>query len=188
MKRLKQLQESLDLLFETVKESGSKVGITATISRGLNEVTQEIIRLMKAFSFDSRSVMQPAEHEMRRHPRAKNGPFSWISSDGQKVAEGITSDFSLSGVKLRLPEGSTMASGSLVTLYIMTPQASLEEYRHQQPLRTDARVIWSRTERTNTLYGLEFLNLTPAQEDRLEACFDYFKKSSRFPAEEATAV
>ena len=188
MERLKQLQESLDLLFETVRESGSKVDITATISRDLNEVTQEIIRLMNAFSFDSRTVIQPAEHEMRRHPRAENELLSWVSSEGQKIGEGITSDFSLSGVKLRLPVGSTIASGSLVTLDIMTPQGSLKEYRQQQPLRTDARVIWSRTEGTNTLYGLEFLNLTPAQEDRLEACFRYFDKSSRFPAEKAATV
>lgn len=183
MERLQQLQGSLDSLFETIKESGSKVGITATISTDLNRVTQEIVKLMDNFTFDTRTLITPSDSELRRYPRAKNELLTLVSGDGQIAeAQGITSDFSLSGLQLRLPAGSTIASGSLLTLEIMTPHDSLEEYQRQQPLRVQARVVWRRAEATNTLYGLEFQDLTPAQENRLENCFEYFGKNSRYPS------
>ena len=180
MERLKQLQDSLDLLFETVKESGSKVGITATISTDLNQVTQEIIKLMDKFRFDRQMMTTPAEHELRRHPRAKNGLLAWVCSDGKRIAEGITSDFSLSGVQLRLPLDSMIGVGARITLEIMTPHSSIEEYQNQHPLRTEAHVVWRRATGSHTLYGLEFEKLTSEQESRLARCFEYFSKNPRF--------
>jgi methyl-accepting chemotaxis protein len=185
MERLQQLQGSLDSLFETIKESGSKVGITATISTDLNQVTQEIIKLMDNFSFDTRTLVTPSAHEQRQYPRAKNELLTFVLCNGHTLAaEGITSDFSLSGLQLRLAAGSTIASGSLLTLEIMTPHDSLEEYQRQEPLRVQARVVWRRAQATNTLYGLEFQTLTPAQERRLEDCFEYFGKNPRYPKTE----
>ena len=61
MERLQQLQGSLESLFETLKESGSKVGITATISTDLNQVTQKIVKLMENFTFDTRTIIGPSE-------------------------------------------------------------------------------------------------------------------------------
>jgi hypothetical protein len=78
----------------------------------------------------------------------------------------------------------TIASGSLLKLEIMTPHESLEEYQRQQPLRVQAQVIWRREESANTVYGLEFRNLTVAQEQRLEDWFEYFGKNPRYPTAE----
>jgi len=186
MKRLQQLQGSLESLFETLKESASKVGITATISTDLNQATQKIVKLMENFTFDTRTLITRSDGELRSYPRAKNGLLAFVSCDGQAVeAEGITSDFSLSGLQLRLPAGSTIPSGSSLTLEIMTPDEALEDYQRQQPLKVQAEVVWHRAQATNTLYGLEFRNLTPAQQQRLEACFEYFGQNSRYPTAEA---
>jgi methyl-accepting chemotaxis protein len=186
MKRLQQLQGSLESLFTTLKESSSRVGITATISTDLNQVTQKIVKLMENFTFDTRTVITASDGELRRYPRAKNELLTFVRCDGQAVeAEGITSDFSLSGLQLRLPAGSTIPSGSMLTLEIMTPHDSLEEYQRQQPLKVQAEAVWHRAHAANTLYGLEFRNVTPAQQQRIEACFQYFGKNSRYPMSEA---
>jgi methyl-accepting chemotaxis protein len=181
MERLAELQGSLDSLFETIKESGSKVGITATISTDLNEVTRQIIALMSNFTFDIHTEIKEKDHELRRSPRANNGLLTFVTCNGDKIdAEGVTSDFSLSGVQLRLPQDARMPSVSKLTLDVMTPYDSLEQYQRQQPLRLDATVVWSRKSGANLLYGLKFQNIAPDQQTRLEACFDYFGKNARY--------
>ena len=180
MERLQQLQDSLDSLFVTIKDSGSKVGITATISTDLNLVTQEIVDLMANFTFDKHTVISGQDHEKRMSPRASNGLLTFVTCNGDKIeAEGITSDFSLTGVQLRLPAGSSLTS-STIALDIMTPFDSLEEYQRQKPLRLEARVVWNRTKDANDLYGLKFQGLNAQQQQRLEACFDYFGKNAHY--------
>jgi methyl-accepting chemotaxis protein len=66
----------------------------------------------------------------------------------------------------------------------MTPHDPLQEYQRQQPLRVGAQEVWRREESANTVYGLKFRNLTVAQEQRLEDCFDYFDKNPRYPTAE----
>jgi len=180
MERLQQLQDSLDCLFETIKESGSKVGITATISTDLNLVTRQIVELMANFSFDTQTVILGEDHGLRMSPRAENGLLTFVTCNGDKIdAEGITSDFSLTGVQLRLPAGSCLTSSAL-TVDIMTPFESQAEYQRQTPLRLEAQVVWNRVKDANALYGLKFGSLTAAQQKRLEACFSYFGKNPHY--------
>ena len=180
MERLEQLHSSLDSLFETIKESGSKVGITATISTDLNQVTQQIVKLMTNFTFDTHTLIAENDHEQRQSPRAVNGLLTFVTCNGNKIeAEGVTSDFSMSGVQLRLPAGTTIPSSS-ISLDIMTPYDSLDEYQRQKALKIEARVVWNRTQGANALYGLKFKTPSAAQQKRLEACFEYFGKNAHY--------
>lgn len=182
MQRLEQLQVSLDSLFETIKESGSKVGVTAAISTDLNQVTKEIIQLMSNFTFDTTNFVQSTDHENRKDPRAQNGLLTIvIECDGSKInVEGITSDFSMSGLQLRLPATAELKKNSQLTLEIMTPHDSLNAYQKQQPLRLDSKIVWIKGQGLNALYGLEFLHLNNQQTKRLEECFGYFSKNARY--------
>jgi len=136
---------------------------------------------MAKFSFDTESVIEPAHHELRAVPRADNGLLTKVSWDGHQVqAEGVTNDFSLLGLQLRLASETVIPRDSTWVLDIMTPCDSLEEYQRQQPLRVGARMVWSRREGQNSRYGLQFHDLTPAQESRLEACIRYFGKNPRY--------
>ena len=181
IENLRQLQMSLDSLFETLKDSGSKVGITATISSDLNLVSQEILKLMSNFTFDTGSVIAPAPSELRGVPRVQNGLLVRMSCEGLDLqAEGITRDFSLSGMQLRVPTAASIPPGSLLQLDIMTPCSSLEEYQQQEHLNLGASMVWSRKEGPNTVCGLEFRDLSPAQESRLEAAIRHFGKNPRF--------
>jgi methyl-accepting chemotaxis protein len=189
IENLQQLQMSLDSLFETIRDSGSKVGITSAISADLNQVSQEVLKLMGNFTFDTSSLVTPIRQEHRGVPRAHNGLLVKVSSDGHAVeAEGITNDFSLSGLQVRVPITSTMPPGSLWALHIMTPYHSPEEYQRQEPLKVRARMVWRREDGTNAIYGLEFQDLTPAQESRLEGCIRHFGKNPRYPEAESTPV
>lgn len=181
MERLQQLQATLDSLFATIRDSGSKVGITSTISSDLNVVSQKILELMANFSFDSETIMQPDSHELRRHPRAQNGLMVMVSDDGNNtVAQGITADFSVSGLQLRLPANATVPTSDSWRLHIMTPHKSLEEYEGQRPLQVHASVIWKRRDGLNVVYGLQFQNLSTQDQARLKESVRHFGKNPHF--------
>jgi methyl-accepting chemotaxis protein len=184
MERLRALQISQESLFHTIRESGSKVGVTATISADLNQLTKEFNRLLDSFTFDQSTTITKSEGETRRAPRAQNGLLVFVRHEGlQLPLKGITNDFSIHGLQLRLPGHEQIEPGQLVDLEIMTPEKTLEEYESQEPLKVTARIIWGRIEGTNTIHGVEFTPLSPAQVQRIERCFAHFKKNPRYPTE-----
>jgi len=181
MDRLTELQQSQESLFHTIKDNGSKVGVTATISKDLNEVTKQFNRLLDNFTFRTETEITQAAHEQRRHPRAQNGLLVLVRRPGSRQeTKGITSDFSMTGLQLRMSDQSEFERGGDVELEIMTPGNSLEEYEKQTPLRVGARVVWCRNQSTGTTCGLEFGQLLPEHRQRLEFCFKHFKKNARF--------
>ncbi|KAB0669467.1 methyl-accepting chemotaxis protein [Oryzomonas sagensis] len=181
MEQLSTLQLSLDSLFHTIRESGSKVGITATISADLNNVTQEFNKLMARFTFDTATTILPTQNENRLYPRAQNGLLVYVRRAGQQnPIKGISSDFSLSGLKLRLPGNTDIPHNETLEVDIMTPCKSRDEYERQTPLRIAARVVWNSKQKDNGLYGLHFIDATPQQLQRIESCFAYFHKNPRF--------
>jgi methyl-accepting chemotaxis protein len=97
-----------------------------------------------------------------------------------KIAQGITSDFSLSGVQLRIPLSSKVAIPKSVEIDIKTPYNTAQEYENQKPLRLTCDAVWNRAQGDNISYGLEFLTLTPEQRKRLEECFSYFNKPAYY--------
>jgi methyl-accepting chemotaxis protein len=180
MDRLQQLQDSLDYLFVTIKDSGSKVGITATISTDLNKVAKEIVQMMGNFSFDTNAPPSDQDHEQRMNPRANNGLMTYVICNGEKIGvEGVTSDFSMSGVQLRIPLGNPIPAAS-IAIDIMTPYERLDEYQRQKPLRLEVVVAWTRSTSEHLLYGLNFKSLSHQQQKRLEECFRYFGKTPRY--------
>ena len=181
MERLQQLQATLDSLFATIRDSGSKVGITSTISSDLNLVSQKILELMSNFSFDTETIITPDAHELRRHPRAQNGLLVMVCDESNNtLAEGITADFSVSGLQLRLPANSNVPASDSWMLRIMTPHKSLEDYERQRPLQVRSRVIWQRRDGLNVVYGLQFESLSAQEKTRLEESVQYFGKNPHF--------
>jgi methyl-accepting chemotaxis protein len=181
MDRLTALQKSQESLFYTIRDSGSKVGVTATISADLNLLTREFNRLLASFTFDQSTTITRNEGDTRRFPRAHNGLLVFVECEGLATpVKGITSDFSMQGLQLRLPGAHSFEKGRRLTLEVMTPAKTLEEYEAQTPLKVAGSAVWSRSEGGNTCVGVEFAALTPAQEQRLRACFAHFKKNDRF--------
>ncbi len=181
MERLTQLQQSQESLFHTIKDNGAKIGITATISGDLNAVTKQFNRLLDNFTFATETEIERSEREQRHYPRAHNGLLAVLRETGsQQEVQGITSDFSMSGLQLRIPKEAEIKEGQLVEVQLMTPGTSLEDFENQVPLKVAARVVWRRVNAAGAACGLEFKSLDQAQQQRLQTCFRHFKKNSHF--------
>ena len=179
--QLTALQNSLDSLFNTIRDNGSKVGITATISEDLNKVTHEFNVLISRFTFDATSVITTRDHEKRRAPRTQNGLLvTLLSKELTQPVKGITNDFSLTGMQLRLPGNNDLSKGSVVRLQIMPPCDSLAKYASQSPIEVDAKVVWCRRQDKNTYCGLDYSEISGERERVLADCFAYFNKSPRY--------
>jgi len=181
MDHLQGLQQSQDSLFFTITDNGAKVGVTATISDDLNQVTKEFNRLLDRFTFQAETVIKANDHEKRGHPRARNGLLVQVQQAGEQLPlKGITSDFSLTGMQLRLSGGAKLQEGGRVELEIMPPSDSLEHYKDQAPIKLPARVVWSQQEKGGSRCGLQFGELSATQLRDIEACFAHFKKNPRY--------
>ncbi|MGD9787429.1 MAG: methyl-accepting chemotaxis protein [Sulfuricellaceae bacterium] len=171
------LQSTLQSLFDTLKENASKVETTATIGNNLHNVTERLNNLMAGFTFDHRTVIEPASHEKRRHPRSHNSLLASVTQGGQ-VLEGISGDFSLSGIRLTL--GAPLDEKQEASLAILLPYGDLESYQSQTPLTVKGRIKWQRPAGDKVQCGIEFIDLSEAARTRLKDSFRYFNQNAEF--------
>lgn len=181
MERLSDLQISQDSLFHTIKDNGAKIQVTATISEDLNAVTRKFNSLLDTFSFSDDNEIKRTQNENRRTPRAQNGLMVLLRHPGVRdEMKGITNDFSMSGLQLRLAQTVSLEKDCQVELSIMTPAVSLEEYERQVPLQIAGRMVWSRSSDSGTTCGIDFGSLDETQRRRLESAFAHFRKNPQF--------
>jgi methyl-accepting chemotaxis protein len=180
MEQLAGLQQSLDSLFGTIRENSNKVSVTATISKDLNKLAHELNGLMGRFSFEKHQNAERVDHEKRCCPRAHNGLLAMLHAEGNSRIEGISSDFSMCGMQLRLPPGTKISKGDKREIDLFTPCGSVEEFKKQKPLQIRVEVIWARSQADSLACGLAFEKLKPEQNQRLEDCFKYFHKPSHY--------
>lgn len=171
------LQSTMETLFSILKESGAKVETTGAIGDDLRMVTGRLNNIMSGFTFNSGIVIEAAQNEHRRAPRAQNSLLVKMSQGGNTV-EAMSSDFSLTGLRLMLPQPVNEREQIDLSLYL--PNDNLDQYEHQNPLRIKARVSWQRKEGDNTLCGVEFVNVDDNKRNMLKQCFAFFHKNSEF--------
>jgi len=171
------LQATMETLFAILKESGAKVETTAAIGDDLRMVTGRLNNLMAGFTFTSGIVIEAAQHEKRRAPRAQNSLLVKMSQGGNMV-EAVSSDFSLTGLRLRLPQPVNEREPVDLSLYL--PNDDLDQYEHQQPLLLKGRISWQRKEGGNTLCGVEFVNVDEGKRNMMKKCFAFFHKNAEF--------
>jgi methyl-accepting chemotaxis protein len=172
------LQSTMETLFSILKESGAKVETTGAIGDDLRMVTGRLNNIMSGFTFNSGIVIEAAQNEHRRAPRAQNSLLVKISQGGGNMVEAVSSDFSLTGLRLRLPQPVNEREKIDLSLYL--PNENLDRYEHQDPLRIEARVSWQRKEAGHTLCGVEFVNLDESKRNLLKKCFEFFHKNAEF--------
>ena len=171
------LSETLGTLFSTLKESGTKVETTATIGEDLRALTARLNGIMSSFNFDSRIVLAPAQHEKRGAPRAQNSLRIVATQDDLSI-EGISSDFSLTGARLRLSR--SLDPQRALDLLVYLPHDDLDEYREQEPVHFEARLAWQKPDGESQLCGVEFIDPNEVQRSALKRCFMFFKKNPDF--------
>lgn len=174
--QLEQLESSLNRLFETLAESSSKVDATAVIGTDLHEVSCSLNNLMSGFSFHrDTTITSQVSNEKRLHPRLERGLLAKLESDDGASQDSLTEDLSLTGVQVIL--NKALAQSARVRIYLYVPYPNLEHYRDQKPVGLQAQVKWQRKEGERILCGLEFVNVSPAEQEHLKTVFAYYNKS-----------
>lgn len=177
IKSVNLLQDSLGQLFATLSESSAKVETTASIGEGLHKVTGKLNELMSGFTFENIQVIEPAQHEKRTFPRITNRLLLQVSQGG-KVMECSSLDFSLNGIRLELNEKLNEAQS--VELALSLPQDDLHQYEVQEPLKLQGRITRQQLEAGKIVCGIAFENVAEESNRKLRACFQYYNKKPEF--------
>ncbi len=171
------LQSTLEMLFSILKESGAKVDITAAIGSDLRVVAGRLNDIMSGFTFANGMKITAAQHEKRRVPRAQHSLLVRVQQ-GDQTIEAVTSDFSMTGMKLRLSQPMNEAEPLNLAIYL--PNEDMEKYEEQEALRVKAKILWQRLENDARVCGVEFVNLDDAKRNAIKECFVFFNKNSEF--------
>lgn len=167
------LQNRLVTLFESFKTSAAKVETTATIGDDLYDISENMKKLLSQFTFESSNIIEKHPNDKRRMPRI-DVPLRIRATQTGKILEGISADFSMTGLQLRISE--EMDKQMPLTLEVFLPYENLTEYERQIPIKVQGRIVWQRPQDSSISCGIEFQNINAIQKQQLEKCFGYFKK------------
>ena len=179
MTKLSELHARLEALFSMIVQSSSKVNITKGISHDLYSVTQRLSELLGYFRFDRSSVIEPVANEHRKDPRATNNLMVRIAAGGEQQ-EGLTADFSMTGMRLRVGKALPAQAGALVALELLVPYDNMSQYQKQTPIMLQGAIKWQRQESGQICYGIEYEKVGNREREDLQRCFDFFNHSSTF--------
>ena len=171
------LQQTLNQLFDTLKENSAKVETTAAIGNSLHKVTGTLTELMSGFTFNSMQVIDQGQHEKRVYPRITNRLLVQINH-GNEIIECSTLDFSLTGMRLELVK--QLPDKQSLIFEIFLPQPNLELYEKQTPLKLYGHVNWQRIVDEKNQCGIEFEKLNESITLKLRECFEHFKKNPEY--------
>jgi methyl-accepting chemotaxis protein len=112
-------------------------------------------------------------HDKRRAPRTNNFLLIKATQD-DKQQDGLSSDFSISGLRLRLT--TRIDESKPVRLDITLPTDDLHHFENQPPIQAEGRVAWQHEEEGKLVCGIEFTNLDAAKRKALQDCHDFFNQ------------
>jgi methyl-accepting chemotaxis protein len=178
------LQSTLDTLFVILKESGSKVEATAIIGDELLTVAERLNKIMSGFVFHGDFQIQQEQNEKRRSPRAQNSLRVRVTQNGLAI-EAVTSDFSMSGMRLKLVRELNKQVPAELALFLPSEGTAQQESREH--LRLKGRILWQSGSQRNYSCGIEFLDMDTTKQRRLQECFAFFRKNHQFVGKTVTA-
>jgi methyl-accepting chemotaxis protein len=173
------LQETLETLFFTMRENGTKVEATAAIGEDLRRATARMNEIMSGFTFSHEKPSNTDQNEQRAVPRSESSMLLKITQGGQKL-DAISQNISMTGIKLSLPK--PMETNLPVEIAIFLPKDDLRAYETQSPIVLKGRVVWQNTQdgRNRCIAGVEFVNLSETDRYKIQQCFKFFNESAEF--------
>jgi methyl-accepting chemotaxis protein len=179
MTKLSELLSRLEALFSMISQSSTKINVTKGISQDLHRVTERLTGLLGYFRFDRNMVLQALPNEHRKDPRAANHLLVRIDAGGE-LQEGLTADFSMNGMRLRVPRPLAAHSGDTIDLRLLIPHDNMQDFQQQTPVLLQGDIKWQREENGESCYGIEFVKTGHRERMELQRCFDYFSHSSTY--------
>ena len=177
LNQLQMLQIRLAGLFESVQQTALKVENTANVGDDLYRVTERLRQVLSRFTYEKIVHTVQVDDEHRAAPRLKHQLRVRFWQSGIQF-ESVCNDLSLSGMKLRIKQ--KLATKEPVDLEVFLPYEDLAEYEAQRPVALRAEVVWQRQEGGKWQCGLHFVDLTPAREEGLNRCFEYFNEDAQY--------
>ena len=178
--KLGSLLRSLRTFEETLRDNSLKLHTTGAIGHDLYRVTEHLREMIAHFRFDATIGNVPEPNELRKAPRVDKHLLIRIDDQGIE-RDAVTADFSMTGLRLRLPQPMTSAVGATVTLQVLTPTENLTDYTRQAPLVIKGRLAWQRSTPEGVYYGVEFVETNATQQTRLAACFAFYNTEPWYP-------
>jgi methyl-accepting chemotaxis protein len=176
---LTSLQQTLNLLFNTMGTNAEKVDVTAHIGDNLYELTGELEAILSSFTFREVIQFEKRKNELRSYPRLERNMIISIEQLG-KLCEGLTEDISLEGARIQLPQPLATEQGR-VLLSIKLPTEDLKSFKIQTPLALDAEIQWHKLLNDKKhQYGLKFMNITAADKENLTNIFSFYSSEPSF--------
>ncbi|KUJ00520.1 methyl-accepting chemotaxis protein [Vibrio sp. MEBiC08052] len=174
-KNLNYLDDKLKDLFVVLTESSDKAGTTSMVAGDLYDISEQLDQQINGFKTHVSEVVAKAQGEQRNSPRAGN-KLRVKLLQGQRTIEGITSDISMDGIKIRTT--SALDGKEIVTLQFHLP----EQLKHSgpNPLIVKANIVHTKQQQENYDYGLKFTGLSEAQHSALKLIFKHFNESYRY--------
>lgn len=179
LEKLSALNDTLQSLFATLRDSQEKVGVTLNISEHLYHLVESATQKMEYFHYDCTAKSQPRQNERRRCPRVASSLLLELKHDGGNFKV-IGLDFSMGGMRLQSATPLGLQQGNSIELLLMKPEGTLDRYEHQCPSKFKARLSWAREGQDGNFYGVEFVSLTSACENILKDCFAFFHAAPQF--------
>lgn len=175
---LSDLQQTLARLFEALSTNASKTEVTSEIGAGLHEVTGELEEVIASFHFKEVTTFKKEANELRGHPRINCKQMVQVKQSDQ-FWEGLTLDISLSGVKIQLSSPLAESTGPVdFTMYM--PVEDQTNFEYQEQLHLNTMIQWHREETGKYLYGLEFIDASDEDKERISNIFTYFHSKATY--------
>ncbi|WNJ96594.1 methyl-accepting chemotaxis protein [Vibrio ruber] len=174
-KNLNYLDDKLKDLFVVLTESSDKAGTTSMVAGDLYDISEQLDQQINGFKTHVSEAVAKEQGEQRNSPRAGNKLRVKLLQN-QRTIEGITSDISMDGIKVRTT--SALDGKEIVTLQFHLP----EQLKHSgsNPLIVKANIVHTRQQQENYDYGLKFTGLSEAQHSALKLIFKHFNESYRY--------
>lgn len=180
MSKLAKVQQRVDNLYKTLKDSSSSVHATHSISSDLYRITDELKLFLSKFKFEHDTVEEiPLINEQRKHPRADLSLLVNVQFGDTKV-EALTGDLSLTGMVIRMPDNLNLKTGDYVTISMMLPAEKYSGYQQTPRIRLKARIVRITPEENNVLCGVEFTEVDKDQKAALEKCIAFYNISPEY--------
>ncbi|WP_181388407.1 methyl-accepting chemotaxis protein [Vibrio albus] len=173
--KLNYLDNKLKELFDVLLESSTKASTTSMVAGDLYHISEELDKQLQGFETEFSDSVETAPNDKRKYPRMENSIRVKLAQ-GNVVADGLTRDISMRGLKIRCVEGFDNKRDVDVELYIPN-----ENNPHQDDsISLTAHVVHKEAENGYFHYGIEFNNITLSIEQRLKQVFTFFKKPYRY--------
>ena len=177
--RLRALSDTLATFFVSLRQNQSKTGVTHQISDELYRTVENVTKQLNFFVFDRSHVEKQRDNEHRQYPRIHNSLLVTIDCRGQ-LSKAIAHDFSISGMCVRASGEVVSPECKRIKLAVLRPKETFESFSDQASVRMDGEIVWRKVEGEDWLYGIEFVDRTPAQELEIAACCEFFRTNPYF--------